>query len=165
VAKHFKDLVAWQRGHELRTAVWAAVQRNADMDLRLRAQWTDAARSVCSNIAEGFGRRTHREFARFLDHATSSLKEVEDTIIEAQMRGHLSVEEAAELNQLVRHTQAPLAGLLRYLRRFPDRPDNWSKTKADNRAALHSYPNASIAPVRTLRTCAHECIQPQCVIA
>jgi four helix bundle protein len=86
------------------------------MDPRLRTQWTDAAGSICRNIAEGFGRRSHRDFARYLDQATSSLKEVEDCIIEAEMRGHLTEQQVADLNTLARATSSPLAGLLRYLR-------------------------------------------------
>ncbi|HTM34552.1 MAG TPA: four helix bundle protein [Vicinamibacterales bacterium] len=120
MAKDFKELAAWQRAHELRKAVWTAVNRVPDMDLRLRTQWTDAAGSVCRNIAEGFGRRSHRDFARFLDQAISSLKEVEDCIIEADMRGHLNPQQVAELEGLVRATSSPLAGLLRYLRNNPD---------------------------------------------
>jgi four helix bundle protein len=61
------------------------------LDLKLRSQITDAAGSVCRNIVEGFRRRSHREFARYLDHATGSL------------------------------ASAPIARMLRYLRRNPDR--------------------------------------------
>jgi len=121
MAKDFKELAAWQRAHELRQAVWAAVKAAPAMDLRLRAQWTDAAGSVCRNIAEGFGRRSHRDFARYLDQATSSLKEVEDCIIDADMRGHLTDTQVADLNHRVRATSSPLAGLLRHLRNNPDR--------------------------------------------
>jgi len=79
-----------------------------------------SAGSVGRNIAEGFGRRSHRDFARFLDQAISSLTEVEDCIIEAEMRGHLNPQQVAELEGLVRATSSPLAGLLRYLRNNPD---------------------------------------------
>jgi four helix bundle protein len=120
-ARDFKDLIVWQRAHALRQAVWAAVERAPRMDLRLRTQWTDAAGSVCRNIAEGFGRRSHREFARYLDQAYSSLKEVEDCVIDAEMRGHLADQQVGELNVLARRTSTPLARLLRYLRRSPDR--------------------------------------------
>ena len=121
MARDFKDLVAWQRANALRRAVWAAVARAPDMDLRLRSQWSDAAGSVCRNIVEGFGRRSHREFARYLDQAISSLKEVEDCAIDADMRGHLNEQQTNELQLLVRRTAVPLARLLRYLRSSPDR--------------------------------------------
>jgi four helix bundle protein len=120
MAKDFKEFAAWQRAHALRKAVWTAVNLAPDMDLRLRTQWTDAAGSICRNIAEGFGRRSHRDFARFLDQATSSLKEVEDCIIEAEMRGHLNPQQVAILEGLVRAVSSPLAGLIRYLRNNPD---------------------------------------------
>jgi four helix bundle protein len=122
VAKHFTELVVWQRAHALRTAIWAFARAAPAMDLRLRSQVTDAAGSVCRNIAEGFKRRSHRDFARYLEHATSSLAELEDGIIDARTRGHLTDERHQELSTLVRRTAAPLARLLRYLRNNPDPP-------------------------------------------
>ena len=120
MARHFKELIVWQRADALRQAVWSVVVGVPAMDLRFRAQWTDATRSVCSNIAEGFGRRTHREFARYLEIAGSSLREAEDLTHEALMRGHLNRAMAAELDRLVRRTAAPLGRLISYLRRTPD---------------------------------------------
>ncbi|MGE0464452.1 MAG: four helix bundle protein [Vicinamibacterales bacterium] len=122
MARHFKELIAWQQADLLRQAIWAAVRRTPGMDPKFRTQWTDAARSVCSNTAEGFGRRSHREFARFLELASSSLREIEDLIHEARMRGYMTEEGASELERQVRRTSAPLARLLRYLRNNPDRP-------------------------------------------
>ncbi|HVG84431.1 MAG TPA: four helix bundle protein [Vicinamibacterales bacterium] len=120
MARHFTELVAWQRAHALRTAVWEAVRAAPGMDLRLRSQITDAAGSTCRNIAEGFRRRSHRDFARYLEHATSSLSELEDGILDARMRDHLSEAQVDDLSRLVRRTSAPLARLLRYLRHTPD---------------------------------------------
>jgi four helix bundle protein len=120
MARHFTELVAWQRAHALRTAVWKVAQAVPAMDLKLRSQITDAAGSICRNIAEGFRRRSHRDFARYLEHATSSLSELEDGILDAQMRGHLSNVQVDDLNRLVRRTSAPLARLLKYLRNTPD---------------------------------------------
>ncbi len=123
MARHFKELVVWQRGDALRQMIWRIVERTPDMEWRFRAQWTDAARSVCANTAEGFDRWSHREFSRYLGHASSSLREIEDGIHEARMRGYISETEALELERHVRRTSVPLARLLRYLRSHPDRPD------------------------------------------
>jgi four helix bundle protein len=51
VARHFTDLVAWQRAHALRAAVWEVVRAAPAMDLRLQSQIADAAGSICRNIA------------------------------------------------------------------------------------------------------------------
>jgi four helix bundle protein len=91
------------------------------MDAKFRTQWTDAARSVCSNTAEGFGRWSHREFARFLEHASSSLREIEDLTHEAHLRGYIDDDDVTELQRRVRRTSAPLGRLLRYLRNNPNR--------------------------------------------
>jgi len=121
MARHFKELIAWQQADLLRQAIWAVVRRTPGMDPKFRTQWTDAARSVCSNTAEGFGRRSHREFARFLELASSSLREIEDLIHEAHMRGYRTDDNVTDLHRQVRRTSAPLARLLRYLRNTPDR--------------------------------------------
>jgi four helix bundle protein len=70
---------------------------------------------VCSNVAEGFGRRTHRDFARFLDQARGSLNEIEDLIEDARLRGLLTDEEVGEFDSLVRLTAAPISRLRNYL--------------------------------------------------
>jgi four helix bundle protein len=66
-AKQYRDLVAWQLAVELKRAVFEAMARGpASRDLRFCDQIRAASRSVSANIAEGFCRYTHREFARFL---------------------------------------------------------------------------------------------------
>jgi four helix bundle protein len=120
MASTFKELVCWQQAHALRSEVWQIVQRAPDMDVKLRSQMTDAAGSICRNIAEGFRKRSHKEFARYLEHATCSLSELEDGLIDAQMRGHISDQDMQAITTRVKRTSAPLARLLRYLRNNPD---------------------------------------------
>lgn len=121
-AKHFRELVAWQCGDALRAAVFRVTRDgNAMIDPRFRSQWEDAAASVCSNLAEGFGRYTHRDFARFVRQARSSLFEVENQIGEARQRGCISSADEQDLNRLVRRATVPITRLLRYLQGTPDK--------------------------------------------
>jgi four helix bundle protein len=94
VAKHFSELVCWQLARELQQEVHALTSDavfNRDFDLR--SQLRRASTSAKSNISEGFGRLTHREFHRFLDVSRSSVNEVEDQLGEAVDDGHLTKEE------------------------------------------------------------------------
>ncbi|MGE3799786.1 MAG: four helix bundle protein [Candidatus Kapaibacterium sp.] len=76
--KSFEDLLIWKRGRSLSTAVYRASSRDLFVrDFALRDQLRRAVLSVPLNIAEGFGRRSKREFRRFLLIAHGSLAEVQ----------------------------------------------------------------------------------------
>lgn len=73
-----RDLVAWQLGMELAQHCYQVVGHLPLTErYGLRSQITRAAVSVPANIAEGFGRESRREFARFLAISAGSLKELE----------------------------------------------------------------------------------------
>ena len=67
------NLIVWQKGMELFELVWKIAYQEAKIDFKLRAQ--DAAQSVSSNIAEGYGRRSINEYIQFLYYALGSLAE------------------------------------------------------------------------------------------
>ena len=64
-AEDFEDLQIWQRSRVLTNAVYNAFEKIRDFDFRSQIQ--SAAVSVMNNIAEGFERRTKKDFAHFLD--------------------------------------------------------------------------------------------------
>lgn len=65
--RDYQDLVVWQRAMELAEAVYAATQGFAGHEtFGLTSQLRRCAVSVPSNIAEGNGRRTRRDFTAFL---------------------------------------------------------------------------------------------------
>lgn len=83
MSRHFSELRCWQLARSLRNEVTKILKKPVfDRNHRSRDNLADAASSVRRNIAEGFGRRGHKEFARFLNISLSSLKEVEDGLIE-----------------------------------------------------------------------------------
>jgi four helix bundle protein len=76
--KNYMDLIAWQKAMSLAEAAYAFSMKLPKEELYgLSAQLRRAAVSVPANIAEGQGRRTPREFRRFLAIAHGSLREVE----------------------------------------------------------------------------------------
>jgi len=76
--RDFRHIRAWQRAHALSIALHRLAR---DFDRKrhaaLRAQLTAAAHSIPSNIVEGCGAVTHKEFARFLDISIKSANETE----------------------------------------------------------------------------------------
>lgn len=78
----FEDLEVWQQARALVSAVYKAAAENGRLakDYRFRDQITAAAVSVMSNIAEGFSRRTNKEFTQFLFIAKGSCAEVQSLL-------------------------------------------------------------------------------------
>ena len=113
-AKSFRELEVWQLSMELVQRVYALVGAfPTEERYALSDQLRRAAVSIPSNIAEGFGRDTHRDFARFLVQARGSLYEV-DTQIEIAVRlGYCTEDEQLKLlqNQISRS----LRSLIQYL--------------------------------------------------
>ena len=69
----YMKLEAWQRGMDLFERTFRLA--SAVVDFKLKSQFTDAAQSVSSNIAEGYGRRSLPEYLQFLYIAKGSLAE------------------------------------------------------------------------------------------
>lgn len=121
--KRFEDIEAWQLGRELTRRVYAATREDAfARDFALRDQIRQAAISITSNIAEGFERRTRREFCRFLDMAKASNAEVRSQLYVALDEEYLTPDDFDELYELSSHIGAKVGALLRYLR-STERPD------------------------------------------
>src|SRR6186997_3268302 len=116
-ARHFTELDCWRLSRELKIALYEMAERPAvKKDIRFYDQVRDAAASAPRNIAEGFGRRTHPDFARYLDIARGSLAECQNHILDAADRGYLAEPERAALTTLANRASGAVAGLLRHLR-------------------------------------------------
>ena len=71
--RRFEDIVAWQKARELVREIYRACGTSPfSRDFGLKDQICRAAVSTMSNVAEGFGRKTSRGFAHFLDQARGS---------------------------------------------------------------------------------------------
>ena len=121
----YRDLEAWQLADDLRWRIIAFTARApARTDGRFCSGIRDAVGSVCRNLAEGFERYHHRQFAFFVRVALGSLGETDDQLEEAYQRGYLSPAELDELRRLGQRARLTLKGLLRHLTRSeaPRRP-------------------------------------------
>jgi four helix bundle protein len=93
-----KNLVAWQVAMDFAAAVHLATRDFPDHErFGLRMQLRRASVSVPSNIAEGHGRTSPREYARFVLIARGSLKEAETQILLAQRFAYLTPKQTEEL--------------------------------------------------------------------
>jgi four helix bundle protein len=100
----YKDLRVWKQARELANAVYRATESFPKHEFfGITNQMRRAAVSVPSNIAEGKGHRSDREFERFLLHARGSLLELETQII---LSGDLGFGRKEDLSDLVERTEA-----------------------------------------------------------
>jgi four helix bundle protein len=115
--KRFEEINAWQSARELVRGVYqtCAAGRLA-RDLGLKDQLRRAAVSIMSNIAEGFARKTDRDFAHFLDMARGSCAEVQSLLYVALDVDHLSQEQFDDLYKSAAATAALIGRLTSYLR-------------------------------------------------
>jgi four helix bundle protein len=117
----FQDLVAWQLAVRLKDFVDSICQRSSvRRDLRFHSQLSDAAASGPRNIAEGFGRRSHPDFARFAYIAKGSELEVLNHLLDAHSKGYLSAEELDQGDHTVKKALKALNGLIRHLESTPN---------------------------------------------
>jgi four helix bundle protein len=94
----FSKLRVWQRAEALAADIYTASQGfPSDEVYGLTAQMKRAAISVPSNIAEGAGRESNKEFARFLAIASGSVSELESQITFASAQGFLNSDESGRL--------------------------------------------------------------------
>lgn len=109
----FRDLRVWQQAMKLTTAIYkqtAGFPR--DEIYGLRQQMRRAAVSVPSNIAEGKGHRSDRDFVRFLLHARGSLLELQTQLLIAAELAYLSNAEAESLLLAAEQVGRALSGLI-----------------------------------------------------
>ncbi|HVS59096.1 MAG TPA: four helix bundle protein [Gemmatimonadaceae bacterium] len=81
----FKKLKVWRKGHALALNVHGVTVRIRGSDnASLRNQMLRASMSVPTNIVEGAGQKSQREFGRFIGFALNSTSELEYHLIVAR---------------------------------------------------------------------------------
>jgi len=96
--KSYGELIAWQKAMDLVQSVYEAVRAFPKEEIYgLTSQLKRAAVSVPSNIAEGQGRKSTREFLHHLSIAYGSLMEVETQILIAVRLDYLSQQDAERI--------------------------------------------------------------------
>lgn len=115
--KDFRQLKVWEKSHLLALAIYKATKDFPKEELyALTSQMRRASMSIPTNIAEGCGRNTDADFARFLQMAMGSASETEYELILARDLEFLSKEKYEKLHNDVEEVNRMLASLLKTLR-------------------------------------------------
>ena len=114
MARSFKNLLVWQRGMALAEGVYGLAKTFPRHEqYGLCDQMRRAAVSVPSNIAEGCGRGTDRDWAHFLGQALGSLCELETQLELAVRLGYAKADALLPLQGIAQETGKMLVALIR----------------------------------------------------
>ena len=108
----FKKLEVWRKAHALALNVHrVATSIRGAGNASLRSQLLRSAMSVPTNIVEGTGQRSGKEFGRFLDIAIKSASEVEYQLTFAREINAISVNDFESLSAQTTEVRKMLCGL------------------------------------------------------
>src|SRR6267142_6913668 len=100
--KRIEDIQACQKARQVTKIIYELTGNGMfARDFGLRNQIQRASVSIMANIAEGFGRRSDKEFANFLNMAHGSGSEVQSHLYVALDLNYISKPSFAELNGLL----------------------------------------------------------------
>jgi four helix bundle protein len=130
----FEDLQCWQEARTLVAMVYAAIRNSTGFqrDFRLSNQITGAAISSMSNIAEGFSRRSNKEFIQYLFISKSSATEVQSEAYAASDQKYISHDIFEKIYNQAEKVSKLDSGFITYLFQNEKRYRNTLKHKKPN---------------------------------
>jgi four helix bundle protein len=116
--RDYKKYEVWQKAHTLTLFVYQNVLPVLPTSEKfdLSSQLKRATYSIALNIAEGAGRNSDADFARFLDMALGSCHETEYALLLIKDLNYISEELYRQTDNKVNEVKAMLIGLLKKIR-------------------------------------------------
>lgn len=115
--KNFRDLMVWEKAHKLTLEVYRLTKEfPKEEQYGITSQIRRASSSIPANIAEGCGRGSDADLARFLQIAMGSASEVEYHALLARDLNMLNEDNYKRINDQVCEVKRMLASFLQKLR-------------------------------------------------
>lgn len=112
-----RNLKVWEKSHQLTLDVYVFTEHfSKDEQYRLRNQIRSSASCIATNIAEGCGRKSDAEFARFLHVSMGSASELEYQFLLARDLNLIENSAHTKLEAAVTEVKKMIASLIRKLR-------------------------------------------------
>ena len=112
----FEKLEAWLLAKELTKQVYLLTKKFPNDELYgLTSQIRRASISICSNIAEGSGRTSKKDFARFIQIAYGSMMELLNQLIIAEELEYIYKDELLKMREQIDQISIRLSGLRKSL--------------------------------------------------
>lgn len=128
--KSFENLIIWQEARKFTSKIYNLTRDFPQEELYgLTSQIRRAAVSVMSNIAEGFDRRTTKEFINFLIIARASVSEVQNDLYISLDLNYINKESFQTTYNHAQKIAKLINGLIAYLK---TQSDIYSKTTKIN---------------------------------
>ena len=114
----FEDIDAWKEARKLVKMAYDAINKSDGFikDFRLVNQIQGAAVSAMANIAEGFSRRSNKEFIQYLFISKSSAAEVQSHLYVALDQKYISKEAFEKIYKQAEKISKMDSGFIKYLR-------------------------------------------------
>lgn len=113
----FEDIQSWQKARELTKKIYKVTKKTQFFkDFSLRDQVRRTAVSIMANIAEGFARRTNKEFINFLTVAHGSAAELQSHLYVTLDEKYISELEFQDLYINTDEVSRMLQGFSTYLK-------------------------------------------------
>lgn len=133
----FEDIEAWQEARKLVKLVYQAINNNSNFgkDFRLANQIQAASVSSMSNIAEGFSRRSNKEFIQYLFISKSSSAEVQSQLYVAFDQKYITEEDFNKIYEQAEIVSKMDSGFIKYLNsqlkqpNMPNKPNELKQLK------------------------------------
>jgi len=128
--KAFEELIIWQEARKFTNNIYRVTNKFPKEELYgLTSQMRRAAVSVMSNIAEGFDRRTTKEFISFLIIARASVSEVQNDLYISLDLNYINTENFQTNYDYTQKIAKLINGLITYLK---SQTENYTKTTKIN---------------------------------
>jgi len=119
--KNFRDIKVWHKAHNLTLKVYKITETFPREEIYgLTSQVRRAAASIPTNIAEGSGRSSDAELARFLEIAFGSTSEVEYLLLLSKDLSLLDTSTYERINDEVIEIKRMLATFIKTIRKPKD---------------------------------------------
>lgn len=114
--KTFRDLKVWKKAHELVLGIYEITKNFPNEEkFGLVSQLRRSASSIPVNLAEGFKRRSKKDFAHFVNIADGSLEETKYILFLSCELGYLDRNELDKLSKICDEVGRMLNGLYKSL--------------------------------------------------
>lgn len=115
--QNFRKLQVWEKSHNLTLRIYRLTSKFPREEIYgLTSQIRRACASIPTNIAEGCGRESSADFARFLQIAIGSASETEYLILLAHDLKYLTADQHAELMDTTIRVKKMLTALVKNVR-------------------------------------------------
>ena len=115
--KRIEDIQAWQKARQATRMIYELTGNGMfAKDFGLRNQIQRAVVSIMANIAEGFGRRSDKEFANFLNMAHGSVSETQSHLYVALDLGYIDQTSFTKVYDLLDEVSRMTLTLAQHLR-------------------------------------------------